>query len=244
MESVDRRHQHFVLYSGGPDSYITYHEVKRLHRYSSVVPLYFNLGHRYLPNELRAVGNTLPLTTIDGSFSSMSEWEERDAHIFARNALLLLGMARYVTGPATLYLSVQKDELGVVDRQPIFMDAMSQLFGVLGLEVEVVSLWLSHDKTDMVKHFVATGGTPQRLCATWSCYDPVGAERDAIHCGDCPACVRRSIAFTLGMKEDITPYSIPPRSSRTFLDYLLRARSGAYSEGRCQRILEAASESE
>jgi len=172
----------------------------------------------------------------------MGAWEERDAHIFARNSILLTGMARYVTGPATVYLSVQKDELSLADRQPIFMDAMTQLFGVLGLEVDVVSLWLHHDKTAMVKRFVATGGVIPRLLATWSCYQPVGKDRDAVHCGNCPACIRRYIAFTLGIGEDATRYAVPPKSSETFSYYISRARAGAYSESRCKRILEVANE--
>jgi len=36
-----------VLYSGGPDSYITYHWAKRMHGKARVFPLYFDLAHRY-----------------------------------------------------------------------------------------------------------------------------------------------------------------------------------------------------
>lgn len=240
MESVDSSHKHLVLYSGGPDSYITHHEVRRMNRYAEVIPIYFNLGHRYASNEIHAVYKTLPRTVIDRSFSSLCEWEQEDAFIFARNALLLTGMSRYVSGPATLYLSVQKDELSLADRQPVFMDAMTQLLGVLGLDVSVESPWLALDKTDMVKHFVSTGGSEEKLTSTWSCYSPVVRLPEVIHCGDCPACVRRYIAFTLGFGKDRTVYATPPAMGGVFQEYTVRAAARAYSEDRCARIMEAA----
>ncbi|GAH54241.1 unnamed protein product, partial [marine sediment metagenome] len=72
----------FLLYSGGLDSFIAYHYIKK--HGTSAIPVYVKVGARYQNKELTAVEKTLPGTHIlDGI--NLSNREEPNANIPGRN---------------------------------------------------------------------------------------------------------------------------------------------------------------
>lgn len=233
---------HVVLYSGGPDSFITHHSVKKAFgETDNVIPLYYCIPHVYGMQERMVVKRTLPHTVVLNDLSFLEEWEEQDSHIYARNVFLILAASRLYPN-AKIYLSVQKDELEIPDRKPITLAAVNSLLSMLDVSAKVTSLWFDKDKTDMVKHFVSTGGDLSKLYQTWSCYRPRFSPKNRqllIHCGDCPACIRRHIAFHLGIGEDKTPYFEDPKTSDMAKEYVIKAETGVYSSDRNARILEA-----
>ena len=241
----DSTRAHVVLYSGGPDSYITYHVVSSLYGSKhKVVPVHFRMRHRYNVQEELAVIDTVPETKMIDKLSFLGTWEQPDANIYLRNIFLLLTVPDVVSGKLILYLSVQKDELELPDRRPETLAAVTDLFSVLGISAEVRSLWFEQDKVEMIQTFLSCGGDVSKLLKTWSCYTPSIASSNRtriIHCGTCPACVRRHVAFKLALGVDETVYLEEPKASQMALRYLQRARDSFYSPARCDRILEALS---
>jgi len=232
-----------VLYSGGPDSYITYHEVDRLYgKGSRIIPVYFLLQQRACDRELAAIAQTLPETAQIRTLEGLGYWEEPDHYIYQRNAFLTLAATR-ISKSSVVYLTLQKDEFSVPDRRPEFIDSINALFKTLEIDSSVQSLWLEKDKTEMFQHFASKGGRIEDLSATWSCYDPrvVSSNRmyAVMHCGSCAACIRRYVAFYNAFGTDLTPYKeFPPRTT-TASEYVRRAREGKYSSVRSGRILAA-----
>jgi len=223
-----------VLYSGGPDSYITYRYVKGVHnaeRRGEIIPQYFDLGHRYATSELVAVARTVPETRVDRSLIGLGELEQPDGYIWNRNAFLVLMAAKNFDGDGgRIYLSVQRDEQSIPDRTDKFMRQLPYLLDTLGQSnIEVVTPWAISDKTDMVEWYLERFN-PEKLMMTTSCYQ----RTEGLPCGNCPACIRRYIAFSLnGLVEK---YAQDPVRSEMARQYRLRADAGEYSEKRTQRI--------
>lgn len=227
--------KHVVLYSGGPDSLITLAKVRKVYGDPAVVPVYCNLGHRYLASEQEAIAYTEPKTVMLDELQGLGKSEEADAFIPGRNAHLCLLAAKLLDGGrGTVWLTVQKDETSLNDRSPVFLGLMSTLLSVLYPGASVATPWADSDKTEMVKWYLDAGHSVERLLNTWSCYHG----RYPIQCGNCSACVRRFIAFSLNGLEEHS-YEQDPRESPVGKDYVDRARRGAYSPERNTRILSA-----
>jgi len=233
--------RHVVLMSGGPDSLITLQFVKNNYLPGLVIPIHVSMNHLYDTAEKKALGKIEALMQIEiqefkGRFD-FSRIEESDANIYGRNAYLCIAAASVVPkgDDAYIWLSVQKDERSIPDRSDAFFDKMSRVLAVLNKPNELVvsTPWTNKDKTDMVRYFLNEGGSTGVLRSSWSCYKDT-----SVQCGNCPACIRRYIAFSLnGIEEE---YLENPKNSATALDYINRARVGEYySEERNQRILAA-----
>lgn len=236
--------KYVVLYSGGPDSLISYRWAQAQADCDSIQPVCFDLGHRYRGMEAEATRRTLPETVTDTTLRGMGDIEENDAHIFARNLHLLTAAARYlpIEGGA-LVLTVQKDELSIPDRSPTFLLRMEGLLSDFREKVVIPTPWMTMDKTDMVGWYVdSSAGAVSTLLKTRSCYRP-GQDRwsgEWLQCGQCAACIRRFVAFSLnGLEES---YVQDPRASKLGKEYVDRAARGAYSPDRCARIQSALGE--
>lgn len=229
--------EHIVLYSGGPDSWITYSYVCQMYPGDKITMLYFALGHRYCVQELFAIDRTFPFTVIDITLSGLRSVEAEDAFIPGRNALLVTRAANYVKEKeAIIWLSVQKGELNIPDRTPEFMVQIGRVVSLLEKKhIRVESPWKDVDKSGMVMWYVGNGGPVSELRMTWSCYSPAHVGGRIIHCGDCPACLRRYIAFyQAGVVDE---FKVHPKESGTAHLYRMRAREGYYDEFRCKQVL-------
>ena len=171
-----------LLYSGGMDSLIGWEWLDR------PKTLYVDLGHKYREKELVAIQKTIPDTKIIENHV-IGNYEKEDAEIPNRN--LLLAMYAALEGADNIAVIVQKDEMSIPDRSDVFFDATSDLLSLLNnRRIEVFSPFASMDKTDMVEWFLHRDLPVQPLLDTVGCY----SDEDG-HCGDCPACLRRFIAF-------------------------------------------------
>lgn len=220
-----------VLYSGGPDSLITYYWCKSKGMDPKAV--YFRLGHRYQQQEQSAVVATIPDTMVSNVLCGLGAWEEENANLYARNAFLVIAGSRFLDPgePGRVWLSVQKHELEIPDRSVGFLEKISSLVGQLQPEGAVSSPWLYADKTEMVKWYLGAGMPKDLLVRTRSCY-----QVSQVHCGGCPACVRRFIAFAAN---DVpTMWIQRPDRSPMADTYRQRAKEGMYPPERCKRILE------
>ncbi len=239
-----------VLYSGGPDSYISCRWVALQRGYDDIKLVYVDLEHRYNGQELLSILYTFPSTIIDPSVN-LSSWEESSAYIYGRNALLCVVASRYLLAneAGDIILTVQEDEMSIPDRTPSFMAQMGEVITTLrGQPTRVFSPWVTQDKTEMVSWLLGYEKPENGLLYTTSCYYPKRERfmsllgNRGVPCGDCPACFRRAIAF--GLNGIFEKYRVNPMKSKTAVTYIQRAESGDFSEKRKDRILAATSELE
>lgn len=226
-----------VLFSGGPDSLITLRKIRQFAQ--DVVPVYFDLGHVYAKQEKAAIAQLAPETIQYSFLRSLGETEESDAYMPHRNAHLIIGATKALGECvlATIWLTVQKDELTVSDRSMEFLTSMNTTLRCLtGKAVSVETPWATVDKTDMVAWFLQSGGKEVDLRRSWSCY-----KSGPVQCGNCAACFRRYVAFKLnGIEEE---YDQRPWLSATADAYRAKALEGTYSPERSRRILDALGDS-
>lgn len=226
--------KHIVLYSGGLDSFITAEYVRRTNLVDADIELiYMPLGHQYQDQELSSVVLNPNVAIISGLDTLGEVHEDFDAHIWARNAFLVLLAAKFIPEDdwGKIWLTVQKDEISLSDRSPQFFKAMTDLLVSMDIKAIVDTPWWNYDKTDMVRWYLnQDGSSAEELKKTHSCYRPA-----ILPCGDCPACIRRFIAMTLNDVQE--EYEIDPRTSKTAQRYIQRAKSGYYSGERTKKIL-------
>ena len=156
--------------------------------YGQPETLYVDLGHKYRVKETKAVFKTIPKTKII-NVPSMGVYEKEDAEIPNRNLLLAIYAA--LEGADTIICVVQKDEMSIPDRTLQFMNKTSDLLSILnGRPIQIVTPFAEMDKTDMISWFLDSGYPVEELLKTVGCY-----AEEAGHCGNCPACFRRFVAF-------------------------------------------------
>ena len=238
---------------------LAYLELQYVH---SMSPIYgvFNLPTWANPVESLAVASMIRHQLLPSSdyvnlgLLGGSGYEHESGHFPARNLLLILLAA--AAGYREIVIAIQKDETDLVDRSPDFLKNAARIATEqVGETVVVWSPFLSVDKTSMVQSAVrgfrdAAKNKRARLLleTSWSCYRPVRTAHhlnyvDAIspepfiHCGNCPACVRRFIAFN---PADVkTHYAVHPATSIMGDLYWRRAKQGKYSPERNGRIIAA-----
>jgi len=232
--------RNLILFSGGLDSFITVEWVdKFVQNQDTLEPVFFFLGTDYSENELSAVLDCNSRWGIECSVQYELEGlgliEREDGFIPNRNAHLILAAAGLLqdNDEATIWLTVQEDEMDLNDRTSEFFESMNALLKTLGYNATVKTPWAKMDKTDMVRWALKNGSTEEELISTWSCYSPV----IDVPCGNCPACFRRWVAFySSDIKEE---YATDPAKTELALSYLKSATLGEYSDKRSNRIKDA-----
>jgi len=210
-----------LLYSGGMDSYIAWHYLKK------PKTVYFNLYHRYVSKEWRAASSTIPDTTVVNNFD-LGVYEKEDANITGRNFILTYGMM--LLGFNDICLVVQKDEMSIPDRSKKFFKRTKNMLSFLsGKSIRVFTPFEHIDKFDIVKWYVGTGGDVKELLKTTGCFsESIG------HCGNCPACFRR---WTSLVYNGIDPGYV---LSEEIMDkYVKKFKAGEYSKERTKKSLQA-----
>ncbi len=210
-----------LLYSGGMDSYIAWHYLKKPQT------LYVPLNHKYVNNESKAIRQTIPSTIISSPFD-FAHLEKADAEIPLRNMYLVMYAVNM--GYDKIHLITQKDETAMADRSQAFMDKASKLLSVLAEKpIEVSSPFMELDKFGMVSWYKDNGLPILELLKTWACHQPTD-QGDA--CMNCPACFRREISLEFS----------GIHSSKRLTDSIVRSylyKLSNYSEDRQNHTLHA-----
>jgi 7-cyano-7-deazaguanine synthase len=249
-----------ILFSGGVDSLIGWFKMGK------PTAIYHQLGHRYQDLEMQAVLNLEDATPglktfINSDLGWMGFYEKLDAEIPGRNFQLAFNAA--LNGFQRIGIVCQLDERSIPDRSiEFFYNAEKMLQDLFGHRIVLDPVFPADDKTSMIEWFLSAPLGIERnhkieiLKTTVACYRPTEAaafafydsqeeeEADAevsksrkIQCGACPACFRRAVAFCLnGIYER---YASDVWTSAVAMEYAMKAKQGAYSEQRCQRILKA-----
>lgn len=227
-----------VLSSGGLDSFIAW----RCYAPKDAVPLFVNVGQKYWSREIVALNklvNAVPdfnLRTANGP--GMRQYELPSGIIPNRNAELILAASQIAEN---IVLGVLAEEINS-DKSVEFFDAMEDLLNISWLpqywnndKGRKFAIWspIRHlTKTELIKSYLAKGHPVGWLHHTVSCY----AGTDA-HCGTCPSCFKRWIAFTnCGIEQD---WVVHPGKTTLAHEAFVKAHNGVYGQERAHELLEA-----
>lgn len=218
------KYKRILLYSGGLDSYIAYHYLE------TPQTLYMAIGHKYENWELEAVRSTLPQTIVNTDLE-LGKWEEDDANLPMRNALLCM-MAAYYSD--TIYLVVQKGEMTIPDRShKFFYEFPNWLSFLNNRQIQVSTPFTEMTKTEMVAWYLRQGLPPEDLYSTRSCFSLEHSQP----CGVCAACFRRWVAFT---NNGISEAYVKPVSEGPMIDkYIKGVEERKYTGKRAEEIMRA-----
>lgn len=190
-----------LLSSGGMDSMLLAHELEL----KGAIHLFVNVGQKYGRKEYdaaRHVADTAGAQFETMQASDMCRFEHSATGIIPfRNAELILCAAQY---GEDIYLGVIADEVNS-DKSPEFLAAMKQVLDIShraqywteGREFQLKTPFRGYTKTELVKRYIANGGSLTDLFQTVSCYD--GGDK---HCGRCSSCFKRWVALTVALGQD------------------------------------------
>jgi 7-cyano-7-deazaguanine synthase in queuosine biosynthesis len=188
-----------LLFSAGLDSFPAWHYLGR------PPALYFDTGHRYAPQEKAALAALSARCGIDLTISAeldLSAWEAGDAIIPMRNVYF----AMLAANRADIIWCVGVKGDHVHDKSP---DAFARISGFIatmtGRPVRLGSPFWDMTKTEIIAWYLGEGLPAEDLLLTFSCSRTDGA---ALHCGQCPSCLRRWISLVNNGVE--APFENPP----------------------------------
>lgn len=221
---MSKEYPEILLYSGGLDSYIAWHFLNKPQT------IYYPLRHRYQNFEVRAIWKTIPNTILDYSLE-LGEWEEKDANIPMRNALMLM-MASFYS--SRICLVVQKGEMSIPDRSPEFFSKISGWISFLrnGEPIDIFTPFSQMTKTQMVKWYLDNNLSVVDLLKTRSCFS-----LEPSPCGACGACFRRWVAFkNNGIEESMSSNILEWEGT---LQYIEKMKNGQYDALRTEETFRA-----
>jgi hypothetical protein len=189
-----------LLSSGGMDSFLLAHEPEL----RGAVHVFGNVGQKYLKKEMHAahivaeIANA-KLVVVHGT--NLAKYEHPSGIIPFRNAHLLLTAAQYGT---ELYMGVIADEINS-DKSVEFIEAMEYVLNIShraqywteGRQFRINTPYRAYNKTELIKAFVARGGSMGDLMRSVSCYSATEH-----HCGECASCFKRWVAITNATGKD------------------------------------------
>ncbi len=216
-----------VLLSGGMDSVVAFHQVRREHEV--VAALSFDYGSKHNAREipfakLHAERAGVPHRTIDLGFMNecfasdllKSGGEIPDGHyaeenmkrtvVPFRNGIMLAvacGFAESAEAEALAIAAHSGDHAIYPDCREPFMQGMAAAMEAgTYARIKLLRPFIAMDKAAIARRGAELGVD---FAETWSCYK--GGE---IHCGTCGTCVERREAFLLAGLEDPTRYLATP----------------------------------
>jgi 7-cyano-7-deazaguanine synthase in queuosine biosynthesis len=224
--------KHVLMFSGGLDSYLAYLVL----RDNDIDPqlVYANLGHRYMETEW-AAAQALAISHGKDLFTDnalrLGGREEENAFIPNRNGFLAMIGAFYGNH---IWMAIMDGEQSYHDcKEGTFVAMSMALTALSGKSTLVDSPFWDKTKTEVIRAL-----DPKYyglLTKTRSCHHQHLFQGE--HCGECPACFRRWVAFSLnGIKDK---YVHLPWSSAVAAAYYRKASKGEYGPKRSQEILDA-----
>ena len=166
-------------------------------------------AHQY-PFDLRGYGKLVTNSTLTNRGMTVAEHDEskqeRSKNVVPmRNTMFLSGMAALASARGIKYIAIapHADDADVYpDCRPNYYDAFRSLLeeALPDDEVNIFTPFLESSKADLVRLGEDLGVNWEN---TYTCYK--GGD---IHCGECPACVQRRLAFAEADVKDPTKYAV------------------------------------
>lgn len=227
-----------ILSSGGMDSFLAWY---LFYRDKNAVNLFVNIGQKYLTKELEsfnALSTSIPdFQVIYHVGPAIGHTDTPTGIIPNRNAYLILAASTYGT---EIVLGVLNGEINS-DKSRTFFMAMEQVLNVANMKqywnphetkFTVFSPLRFHSKSSLIDLYLKSGGKPEWLSLTTSCYSSVKGR-----CGACPSCFKRWVAMRNNQLEE--EYLEHPVIWGLDSGVIAKARSGQYDQVRANEILHA-----
>lgn len=192
--------QKVLLSSGGMDSWLLAHEPEL----ADAVHVFVNIGQKYVDKERSASANLAiqldaSWETVDGP--DIAQYEHSTGIIPFRNAQMILLAGLY---GEQIYFGVIADEINS-DKSPEFVKAIQETMNIShraqywthGKNYQILTPFREYTKSELVRRFLANGGSFDKLLTSVSCYD--AGEH---HCGRCASCFKRWVALVNATNTD------------------------------------------
>lgn len=171
--------------------------------------------HIIMPLDLRAFGGSALTSEIDvpKGEGEVDETVIPPTYVPARNTVFLSVALAWAeaAGARDIYIGVNAlDYSGYPDCRPAFIHAFEKLAaqatkaGTQGERFKVHTPLIDLDKAGIAKLAADLG---VEAAETWTCYDPVTRDGQALHCGRCDACRLRHKGFVEAGITDPTSYA-------------------------------------
>jgi 7-cyano-7-deazaguanine synthase len=214
-----------LLYSGGMDSFIT------AYAFPDARLLYLDTGSRYAGKEIKNLVGVGGRTPVIDNRLDLSDVERFDLIVPARN-LLLVTLASYY-GNEILLAATAGDKS--TDKDAQFAGLASVLLTHIYAShhfpnhgaVVITLPFKEMSKGQMVGHYLKSGGDPQALASTISCYHP-----SLLHCGLCKACIRKWVALKVHGIDKLVPWAADPALYPGWLEVTQKIKAGGW---RCEQ---------
>jgi 7-cyano-7-deazaguanine synthase in queuosine biosynthesis len=200
-----------------------------------------NIGQKYAKKEGQALRNLMrkipEFDVVEHAGSLIGPLEDEKSGIIPnRNAELILSAAQY---GERIYFGVIKDEINS-DKSLEFIKAMEDVLNISnrkqywteGKTFKILTPTKEYNKTELIKIYLEKGGLVEHLELTVSCYSDTEH-----HCGDCPSCFKRWIAF----KNNDIPFATidDPMDFAHKHGIIEKCKDGTYADGRANEIITA-----
>ena len=225
-----------ILASGGLDSFLCWYIFRQ-----DAVNVFVNIGQKYAKKEGQALRNLMrkipEFDVVEHAGSLIGPLEDEKSGIIPnRNAELILSAAVY---GERIYFGVIKDEINS-DKSLEFIKAMEDVLDISnrkqywteGKTFKILTPTKEYNKTELIKIYLEKGGLVEHLELTVSCYSDTEQ-----HCGDCPSCFKRWIAF----KNNDIPFATidDPMDFAHKHGIIEKCKDGTYTDGRANEIITA-----
>lgn len=216
-----------LLFSGGLDSYVAYFYLNK------PTCLYIDIKHKYAKIEKETIHKLEEFmdqpVSIEDNILNLSKWEREDAIIPLRNIYMSMIATNY--GDNIWLAGVEGDYTH--DKNPIAFKKMSEFLShSCERKIKVDSPFWKMTKTDHVKWYIDNGYSKKNLINTYSCF-----KNGEIHCGHCPSCFRRWIAFY--NNDIVEKYENNPLDWEMIPSYIEKMKNGVYSRKRAEEFFNA-----
>jgi 7-cyano-7-deazaguanine synthase in queuosine biosynthesis len=230
--------QKVLLSSGGMDSWLLAHEPAL----EGAIHVFVDVAQKYVDKEMRSA--MLLAEELNATFEyvegpDLGQYEHSTGIIPFRNAQMIMLAALY---GQQIYFGVIADEINS-DKSVEFVDAMQSVLNIShraqywthGKNYKILTPFRQYTKSDLVRRFIANGGSMEKLLTSVSCYD--AAEQ---HCGRCASCFKRWVALVNALEVDNWQewgFAQHPYTWKTQDEWTEKMQ--AYSEQRKQELEEA-----
>ena len=239
-ERNDVTSEKLLMFSGGPDSLIAWY-------YLGKPPAMFvNLHYFYNDLELQTVKKIAEKTGMDLRIfdcNIMKFYREGWGDTIPLRNLLLAAIGSYFAN--NIYIISQKGETYIKDRTARFFYWCSKMLSEFyGKSITVTTPFFHMTKGEMIRWALDNGVPKDILLMTRSCFSTQTG-----HCGECSACIRRAVAFTINGVLDVfndylkIPFDIQSKYYQHYIpkmvDCLKNGEFERYDRTRCLETLAA-----
>lgn len=203
-----------LLYSGGIDSFVALSYI-RDNIDSNVIPVYYDLMHKYNEPELDIVTKNKKCKVVE--YSPLGDLETDTAYIPNRNLILAMDASGRFNADVIYIGGTKSDRISDNNRE--IMDKLSDVVTTsMGKKITITSPFWDVYKEDIAKWYCGRYNGINLLLKTFSCYEPYrhdlsseyirtcNHKKDQIkkyntkECNACQACFRKSVILnTLGI---------------------------------------------